>query len=90
MRAARALVRWTAGDLASAAKVGLMTVRRAEAVDGALNLTEANAAAVRRALEEAGVIFVDENGEGPGVRLRKRRQANKGAFAQNPNQSNDG
>jgi hypothetical protein len=27
--------------------------------------------AVRAALESAGVIFVNENGEGPGVRLRK-------------------
>jgi hypothetical protein len=27
--------------------------------------------ALRRALESAGVIFVEENGEGPGVRLRK-------------------
>ena len=28
--------------------------------------------AERRALESAGVIFVEENGEGPGVRLRKK------------------
>ena len=27
--------------------------------------------AIRTALEAAGVIFVAENGEGPGVRLRK-------------------
>lgn len=30
--------------------------------------------AIRAALEKAGVIFQDENGEGPGVRLRKARQ----------------
>ena len=30
-------------------------------------------AAIRAALEAAGVIFIDENGEGPGVRLRKKR-----------------
>jgi hypothetical protein len=30
-----------------------------------------NLAAIRAALEAAGVIFIDENGEGPGVRLRK-------------------
>jgi hypothetical protein len=30
-----------------------------------------NVAAIRAALESAGVIFVEENGEGPGVRLRK-------------------
>nr|WP_245615437.1 XRE family transcriptional regulator [Roseomonas aerilata] len=32
----------------------------------------ATLAAIRAALEEAGVIFVDENGGGPGVRLRNR------------------
>jgi transcriptional regulator with XRE-family HTH domain len=30
-----------------------------------------NLLALQKALETAGVIFVDENGEGPGVRLRK-------------------
>jgi hypothetical protein len=29
-------------------------------------------AAIRRALVAAGVIFVEENGDGPGVRLRKK------------------
>jgi hypothetical protein len=36
-------------------------------------MTAANAASVRAALESAGVIFVEENGEGPGVRLRKEK-----------------
>jgi len=39
-------------------------------VGPAVGLTN-NVAAVRRALEAAGVIFVEENGDGPGVRLRK-------------------
>ena len=30
--------------------------------------------ALRQALESAGVEFIDENGGGPGVRLRKRQQ----------------
>jgi hypothetical protein len=30
-------------------------------------------ARIRAALEEAGVIFIDENGQGPGVRVRKKR-----------------
>jgi len=30
-------------------------------------------AAIRAALEAAGVIFIDENCEGPRVRLRKKR-----------------
>jgi hypothetical protein len=30
--------------------------------------------ALKKALEAAGVEFIDENGGGPGVRLRKRQQ----------------
>jgi len=26
---------------------------------------------IRRALEDAGIVFIDENGGGPGVRLKK-------------------
>jgi transcriptional regulator with XRE-family HTH domain len=73
LRAARALLRWTAEDLAKKAGVSVATIRRAEPTDGELAMIPANAAAVRRALEEAGVIFVPENGEGPGVRLKKQR-----------------
>jgi hypothetical protein len=40
-------------------------------------MTAANDAAVRRALENAGVEFIDENGGGLGVRLRKRQRAKK-------------
>jgi len=36
-------------------------------------LSPGNLAAIRAALEAAGVIFIDENGERPGVRLRKKR-----------------
>jgi hypothetical protein len=35
------------------------------------SLTAANDLAIRRTLEAAGVEFIDENGGGPGVRLRK-------------------
>ncbi len=71
IRAARAIVRWSVEELAKIANVGVMTVRRAEAVDGSTTMLPNNAAAIRAALELAGVIFVEENGEGPGVRLRK-------------------
>jgi hypothetical protein len=37
-------------------------------------MTAANDLAVRRALEAAGVEFIDENGGGPGVRLAKSRK----------------
>jgi hypothetical protein len=51
--------------------LGVNTVRRAEASEGETSLTTANELAVRRAFEDAGVEFIDENGGGPGVRLRK-------------------
>ena len=41
--------------------------------NGSRMLSPDNFAAIRAALEAAGVIFIDENGEGPGVRLRKKR-----------------
>jgi hypothetical protein len=71
MRAARALLRWSALDLAAASKVGVATIRRVEVVEGEIPVTSANEAALRHALENAGVEFIDENGGGPGVRLRK-------------------
>lgn len=46
-------------------------MRRMEASEGPAAGMANNVAAVQRALEEAGVIFVPENGEGAGVRLRK-------------------
>jgi transcriptional regulator with XRE-family HTH domain len=75
IRAARALLRWSADELARKSSLGLSTIKRAELADDETSMTIANDLAVRRALEAAGVIFIDENGDaGPGVRLRKRRQ----------------
>jgi transcriptional regulator with XRE-family HTH domain len=73
MRAARALIRWSAEDLAREAMLGVATIRRAEASDGPVQMTAANAAAIGRALEAAGVEFLAGNGNGPGVRLIKRK-----------------
>jgi ribosome-binding protein aMBF1 (putative translation factor) len=70
IRAARALLRWSAAELAQASALGANTIRRAEVADNETSLTAANELAVRRALEAAGVEFIDENGGGPGVRLR--------------------
>ena len=64
-----ALRRWSA--LARASKVGIATIRRVEVVEGEIPVTLANEAALRQALESAGVEFIDENAGDPGVRLRK-------------------
>jgi len=71
IRAARALLRWSAADLARESSLGANTVRRAEVAEKETSLTAANELAIRRTLEAAGVEFIDENGGGPGVRLRK-------------------
>jgi hypothetical protein len=74
IRAARGLLRWSAEDLAREAALGLATIRRAEGAENETSMTVANDLAVRRAFESAGVDFIDENGGGAGVRLRKRHQ----------------
>ena len=74
IRAARSLIRWRAEDLARASTVGVATIRRAELAEVATSMTAANDLAIRRALEDAGIEFIDENGGGPGVRLRKRQK----------------
>jgi transcriptional regulator with XRE-family HTH domain len=67
-RAARALLDWTQDDLAAHAEVSRSTVRGFEA--GQHGLQRATAAAIRRALEIGGVIFLEANADcGPGVRL---------------------
>lgn len=69
VRMARAALNWSLADLSKAAGVHRNTISNFETEkyggsDEALT-------AIRDALEAAGVIFVAENGEGPGVRLRK-------------------
>jgi hypothetical protein len=51
--------------------LGPNTIRRAEVAEEKTSLTVANDFAIRRALETAGVEFIDENGGGAGVRLAK-------------------
>lgn len=72
IRAARGLVAWSQTDLASAAGVGLATVQRLEAQDGMLRGMTDTIWKVGKALERAGVIFIDGDAStGPGVRLSK-------------------
>jgi transcriptional regulator with XRE-family HTH domain len=70
IRAARALIRWSAQELAEKTAVGVTTIRRAELTASETKLTRVNDQAIRRVLEAAGVEFIDADGGGPGVRLR--------------------
>jgi hypothetical protein len=70
LRAGRALLGLSQTELAGRACLPLPTIKRAEA-DGNLGASVAAMAAIRVALEDQGVIFLEAaGGEGPGVRLR--------------------
>jgi predicted transcriptional regulator len=56
-------------DLAE--KAGISKTALLNIESGASDPKASTLAAIQRALETAGVIFVEENGDGPGVRLRK-------------------
>ena len=71
-RAARGLLGWNQQELARQAGVGIVTVHQLET--GVSQPRRATLDVIRRALESAGVEFIDENGGGPGVRLRHRQQ----------------
>jgi DNA-binding XRE family transcriptional regulator len=68
-RAARGLVAMTQADLAAQSGVSARTIAHFEV--GARQPIPANAGALRKALEAAGIEFIDENGGGAGVRLAK-------------------
>lgn len=75
IRMARGHLRWSVRDLSEACGVSAATIKRMEEGDGMPNSLAANLAAIRQALETAGVEFVDAgpySGDGgPGVRLKK-------------------
>lgn len=70
MRAARSLLDWTQADLAERAGISAPTIKRMEKI-GLGRSSMDNVQAVQRALEEAGVVFIPENGGGAGVRMAK-------------------
>jgi transcriptional regulator with XRE-family HTH domain len=76
LRAARGLLGWSQTELAARAGLSLPTVKRVEAQKGP-RVSEEAQIKLQRALEAAGVEFIDENGGGAGVRLRKPHQAGK-------------
>jgi transcriptional regulator with XRE-family HTH domain len=71
-RAARALLEITQSKLADAAKLGLSTVVDFE--KKRRQVSTMAILAIQDALAGMGIEFIDENGGGPGVRLRKRHQ----------------
>ncbi len=73
LRAARGLVGWSQSALAKASGLALSTIKRMEGERGPLRSSAGNVLKVQQALEDAGVIFIDDDEEGPGVRLKANR-----------------
>jgi hypothetical protein len=87
VRAARALLRWDERDLSEAAKLPLSLVARLEAHPGLLAAEPSAIEALRAAFAAAGLDFIEENGGGAGVRLRK--PGGEGLAPEELNASND-
>ena len=73
IRAARALLRWSADDLAKVSTVGIATIRRFELQEGVPSGQVRILEALKSALEDAGVEFLGSPEDGPGVRLKPKK-----------------
>ncbi len=72
IKAARALVGWSQEHLTAASGVSLPTVKRLESADGLLGGRPGTRDRLIDALARAGIVFIDEDGQGAGVRLRSK------------------
>jgi transcriptional regulator with XRE-family HTH domain len=69
LRAARAMLRWEQKQLAEASRVSVQTIKRLETIEGPVTAHPLTREAVVRTLEEAGIVFF--NDDAPGVKLRQ-------------------
>ena len=69
-RAARAFLGWSQKELAEKAGISAVAVNQFER--GISEPRRSTLDVVRRAFERAGVVFIDENGGGAGLRLKRR------------------
>ncbi len=70
IRAARALVRWSATDLANKSGIGISTIKRLEVMSGVPTINISTMVAIQAALESAGIEFIGSPDDRPGVRLK--------------------
>jgi len=69
IRAARALLRWTADDLAKESVIGVATIRRLELQDGVPKTNTNTLVLIKKAFEGAGIEFIGDPDNSPGLRL---------------------
>ena len=65
------MLRWSAKKLADKSDVSWPTVQRMESAKGVPSSQSRTLQLIQTTLEDAGIVFIDKNGGGPGVRLKK-------------------
>jgi predicted transcriptional regulator len=78
IRAARALLGISASELASRAKVGWATVQRFEAQKGVPQSRSTTLQRIQETLEDAGVVFLGDPVDCPGVQLQRKQPEQRG------------
>jgi transcriptional regulator with XRE-family HTH domain len=72
IRAARALLGWSQGKLARVAGIGLTTLQRIEQNEGVVKGNFSTVLKIQKALEQAGIHFIEDDGGEIGVSLKMR------------------
>ena len=75
IRAARALINWSARELAGKSGIGVATIRRMELAEGIPSSNAQNLELIKKTLEVLGVEFIGTPEDRPGVRLTKSLNA---------------
>ena len=74
IKMARAALGWSIEQLADRTEVSSRTIKRIEAQSGSPAATAANLRLIRTTLEDAGIEFIGNAADGPGVRLWNKPQ----------------
>ena len=69
IRMSRAALGWSIAKLSEKSSVSVSTIKRLESNEGFKKASEANLRLIRETLQAAGIEFIGDAGQGPGVRL---------------------
>ena len=69
IRMSRAALGWSISKLSERSSVSVSPIKRLESEEGFKKATEANLRLIRETLQAAGIEFIGDAREGPGVRL---------------------
>jgi hypothetical protein len=76
---------WSQAELARIAEIGLATLQRIEQTEGVVRGNFSTALKIQKALEEAGIVFTDNEAGEIGVHLRTKKASDKHAAQRSKN-----